>query len=180
MVRSIKSGFALGCLYLFGSIPAHAATTNVTANITDGSCEVIIPNSTLTFDNKMAYEFSFAMKTVELQQINIELNCVGTAGAAPVLNITGDSVGLADTRLFRSGNSEAKGVGFMLKEGKVSDLSGFYTASGTVAPGGAVNISQAEGISTQEFTVGLVRGADEAIPTVGAIRAKISFTFAYP
>lgn len=180
MARSIKYCFALTGLYLSCSAVVYAATTQITANISDGSCEVTIPNGNLTFDNKRASEFSSAMTTVELHHLNVELSCAGTAGIAPVLNVTGESAGLADARLFRSASSEAKGVGFMLKQGTLTDLPGFYTANGTVAPGDSVSISQDNGMSTQPFTVGLVRGKDEAIPSAGAISGKISFTFAYP
>lgn len=180
MERLIKPWFALACLSSFSSMVAHAATTDFTANITDGSCEVTIPNSTITFNTKAVPAFSSAMTAVELHHVNVELDCVNTAGFAPVLQVTGESIGLSDARLFRSGSSDAQGVGFMLKAGTVTDLSGFYTASGTLGPGDSVKISQDEGVSTQAFTVGLVRGADEAIPRGGAVRAKITFAFAYP
>lgn len=179
MVRSIDLLFVLTSIYFFNITLANAATTHIQANVVDGSCEVIIPSSTITFDSKMAYEFSSDAMALELHPLNVQLNCIG-AGTAPSLKVTGESVGLADTRLFRSGGSDARGVGFMLKEGTLTDLSSFYTASGTVAPGDSVNVSQVEGVSTQPFTVGLVRGVNEAIPSIGKINAKISFTFSYP
>lgn len=174
----LTSFLALFCS--ISSCAVHAATTNFTANIVDGSCEVTVPNSSITFDSKAIYEFPSVMTTVEVRPLIVDLNCEGTEGLAPVLNVTGEAVGLADPQLFRSGGSVAQGVGFMLKEGTFPSVSGFYTSAGTVAPGDSVAIAQSVGVSSQIFTVGLVRGANEAPPTAGAINAKISFSFAYP
>lgn len=184
MARSIKSWPILACLYAFSSVAVHAATTNFTANIIESSCEVTIPETTITFGSKSVADFPFTMATADLRALNVELNCQGSTGVAPslapYLKVTGEAMGLSDSRLFRSSSSTASGVGFMLKKGAFTDSSAFYSADGTVAPGDSVNFTQAEGVTTQQFTVGLVRGSDEVTLTAGNISAKISFAIAYP
>lgn len=184
MVQLIKSWPIIVYLYALNSGAVQAATTNFKANIIESSCEVSVPEATITFSSKSVADFPYTTSATELHPLNVELNCQGTTGfsafVAPYLRVTGEASGLSDTRLFRSGNSDAAGVGFMLKKGALSDLSTFYSANGTVAPGDAVNFTQTAGVSTQQFTVGLVRGSNEAVLTGGNITAKISFALAYP
>lgn len=157
---------------------AFAATTDIKARIVDGSCQVSFDNASITFDKKNTTQF--ATGTAEVLPLAVNLDCVEMQGKAPSMKVTGESVGLSDTRLFRAGSSTASYVGFMLKKGTLTSLADFYNAADTVAPGDTVSISQDEGISAQPFSVGLVRSAGDPMLTGGAVNARITFSFIFP
>lgn len=170
-----------GMLLVLSSIStgqAMAATTDIKARIVDGSCQISLDNASITFNSKDITQFSTG--TAEVLPLAVNLNCVEMQGKAPSMSVTGESVGLNDTRLFRAGSSTAKYVGFMLKKGTLSNLADFYNAADTVAPGDTVVISQDDGSSVQPFSVGLVRSASDPMLTGGTVNAKITFSFIFP
>ncbi|MGR7089461.1 fimbrial protein [Klebsiella aerogenes] len=177
MAPFIKPLFAGMTLMLSGAA-ASAATTEIKANIVDGSCQVSLDNASITFDQKDVTQF--ATGTAQILPLGVNLNCVEMQGKLPSLSVTGESSGLTDTRLFRAASSTAKYAGFMLKKGTLTSLNDFYHAADTVAPGDIVAIAQDQGSSVQPFSVGLVRSAGDPMLTQGNVNARITFAFIFP
>lgn len=181
MVPSISTAaacLAVGIALIGSAAVAHGATTDIKANIVDGSCQVSLDSNSLTFDRQNITQF--ATGTAQIMPLGVNLNCVEMRGKAPSLRVIGESTGLTDSRLFRGGSSTAKYAGFMLKKGTLTSLSDFYNAENTVAPGDTVLISQDDGNSVQPFSVGLVRGAGDPMLTQGNVNARITFAFIFP
>lgn len=180
MARFIDS-FSSGILLMLSGITvgqAIAATTDFTATVMDGHCQVAIDTPTLRFDRHNTTEFSDG--TAQILPLDVSVNCEGMKGQAPSMTVSGESSQLTDKRLFRAGNSSASYVGFMLKKGTLNNLKDFYNAAGTVAPGDTVAIAQDDGGSVQPFSVGLVRSAGDPPLTAGAVNANITFAFIFP
>ncbi len=180
MARLIKQVSSALLLILSGvsADQALAATTDIKATVMDGNCQVAIDTPTLKFDTKDVTQF--ATGTAAILPLAVSVNCEGMQGKTPSLTVSGESAQLSDTQLFRSASSTAKYVGFMLKKGTLNNLSDFYNAAGTVAPGDSVAITQDDGTSVQPFSVGLVRSAGDPLLTAGAVSAKITFAFIFP
>lgn len=157
---------------------ARAATTEITADIIDGACNISFSDTELVFATKRSPQFSTG--TAEVQPLNVNVNCTGLSGLKPSLKVSGDSSGVTDKRLFRSASSTADSAAFMLKKGTVTDLADFYTAPDTVSPGDVISIDKSEGEVLQHFTVGLVRGAGDPQIGGGTVNAKINFAVVYP
>jgi type 1 fimbria pilin len=155
-----------------------AATTEISADITDGTCQVSLDSSSITFDKRDPSQF--ATGTAEIRPLAVNLNCENMAGLSPALKVTGESSGVNDTRLFRDASSTANHVGFMLKKGDLTNLSTFYNAAGTVTPGDVLPIKPIDGHSVQQFSVGLVHSTKDPMPANGAVNAKITFAFIFP
>ncbi|WP_229905731.1 fimbrial protein [Rahnella laticis] len=177
-IKPVLLGFTAGLALILSGAAAGAATTEIKANIVDGSCQVSLDNASLTFDRKDTTQF--ATGTAQILPLGVNLNCVEMQGKAPSLSVTGESAGLTDTRLFRAASSTAKYAGFMLKKGTLTSLTDFYNAADTVAPGDTVLISQDDGNSVQPFSVGLVRSAGDPMLTQGNVNARITFAFIFP
>lgn len=177
LTKYITSGMLL-MLSGMSASQAIATSTDIKANITDGSCQISVDNATITFDRKDVTQFTAGAATV--LPLGINLNCVGMQGQKPSLSVSGESSGLSDTRLFRAAGSSAQYVGFMLKKGTLTSLADFYNAAGTVAPGDKVSIDPVDGDSVVPFSVGLVRSAGDPMLTAGAVNAKLTFAFIFP
>lgn len=172
---------ALNMMVLLSAMTANhamSATTEIKANIVDGQCQVSLDSANITFAVKNSYQFSTG--TAEIKPLAVNINCENMAGLSPSLKITGESSGLVDTRLFRSASSSAQYVGFMLKKGLLTDLSDFYNAENTVGPSDIVAIDQDDGTSVQQFSIGLVRSANDPMFTNGTVNGKITFAFIFP
>ena len=157
---------------------AYSAETIMKANIVEPTCAVAVTTSNIVFEKKNVGDF--ATGVAEIQPLNINLSCKYTAGLSPLLNITGDSAGLADSNLFRSASSTSQYAGFMLKRGSLNDIASFYIADGTVTPGMVIPLDVDDGNSVQSFSVGLVRSAGDPVLTAGSVNAKIAFAFVFP
>lgn len=176
MAPLIKS-FASGMLIIFSG-HVSAATTEIKADIVDGTCQVSLSNASINFDPTNSTRF--VAKTAEIRPLAVNLDCINMVGLSPSLSVTGESSGLTDTRLFRAASSTANYVGFMLKKGEVTDLSGFYNAEGTVEPGDVLAIEKEDGSSVQQFSVGLVHGAGDPMISSGSVNAHVTFAFVFP
>lgn len=139
-----------------------AATTEISADIADGTCQVSLDSSRITFNKRDPSQFSTG--TAEIRPLAVNLNCENMAGLSPALKVTGESSGVNDARLFRDKSSTASHVGFMLKKGNATNLSTFYNAAGTVIPGDVLPITPIDGSSMQQFSVGLVHSASDPMP----------------
>lgn len=168
----------VGLTLMLSGAAASAATTEIKANIVDGSCQVSFDKASIIFDQRDVTQF--ATGTAQILPLSVNLNCVEMQGKSPSLSVTGESSGLTDTRVFRTASSTAKYAGFMLKKGSLSSLTDFYQAADTVAPGDIVAIAQDEGSSVQPFSVGLVRSAGDPMLTQGNVSARITFAFIFP
>jgi type 1 fimbria pilin len=177
LIKHMTSGMLLVLSGMTAS-QVIAASTDIKANIIDGSCQVSIDSASITFERKDVTQFTAG--TAAVLPLGVKLNCVGMQGQAPSLSVTGESSGLSDTRLFRSASSSAQYVGFMLKKGTLTSLVDFYNAVDTVAPGDTVLINPVDGDSVEPFSVGLVRSAGDPMLTAGAVNAKITFAFIFP
>jgi type 1 fimbria pilin len=175
LTKHLSAGFLL---MLSGISAGHAATTDMKATIVDGNCQVAVDTPSITFDNRDVSQFSSG--TAAVLPLNVNLNCEGMQGNAPSLTVSGESSQLSDNRLFRAASSTAEFVGFMLKKGVLNNLSDFYNATGTVAPGDTVALTQDDGNFMQPFSVGLVQGAGDPPLKPGAVTAKITFAFIFP
>lgn len=177
-IKPVLVYLVAGLVMILSGAAATAATTDIKANIVDGSCQVSLDSNSITFDRHDTTQF--ATGTAQILPLGVNLNCVEMQGKAPSLSVTGESAGLADTRLFRTASSTAKYAGFMLKKGTLTSLTDFYNAADTVAPGDTVLISQDDGNSVQPFSVGLVRSAGDPMLTQGNVNARITFAFLFP
>lgn len=157
---------------------AHAATTEIKADIVDGICQVSFSNSSIIFTTKNSQQF--AGGTAEVLPLDVNMRCEGTSGLTPSLKVTGESAGVSDQNLFRSTSSTAAYAAFMLKKGTVTDTNGFYSAPNTVAPGDIIALTSDEGSSVEHFTVGLVQAAGDPPLGNGTVSASINFAFVFP
>ncbi|HGM5489490.1 TPA: fimbrial protein [Serratia fonticola] len=177
LIKHIASSMLL-VLSGMSASQAIAATTEIKANIMDGSCQISVDSASLTFERKDVTQFTAG--TAAVLPLGVNLNCVGMQGQAPSLSVTGESSGVSDPRLFRSASSSAQYVGFMLKKGTLTSLADFYSAAETVAPGDAVVINPVDGDSVEPFSVGLVHSTGDPMQTAGSVNAKITFAFIFP
>lgn len=76
---------------------ARAATTEITADIIDGACNISFSDTELVFATKRSPQFSTG--TAEVQPLNVNVNCTGLSGLKPSLKVSGDSSGVTDIRL---------------------------------------------------------------------------------
>lgn len=175
LTKPLASGILL---MLCGISGGQAATTDMKATVVDGNCQVAVDTATITFPNRDVSQFSSG--TAAIFPLGVNVNCEGMQGKAPSLTVTGESSQLSDTRLYRAASSTAQFVGFMLKKGTLNNLTDFYNATGTVAPGDTVALTQDNGSFVQPFSVGLVQGAGDPQLNAGTVSAKITFAFIFP
>jgi len=178
---SLNKQLVSGVLLAIGALTtntASAATTEVKAEITDGVCQVSFSNPSIIFSTKYSHQFTGG--TAELLPLDVNMRCTDTAGLIPSLKVTGESVGVTDTSLFRSASSTANYAAFMLKKGTLTDTTSFYTDPDTVAPGDIVALTSDDGDSVEHFTVGLVHGAGDPPLGSGTVSASINFAFVFP
>ncbi|QKJ60314.2 MULTISPECIES: fimbrial protein [Serratia] len=172
---------ALAMLFVSSGMLANtvrAAKTAISADITDGTCQVSVDSSSIAFGKRDPSQF--ATGTAEIRPLAVNLNCENMAGLSPALKVTGESSGVNDIRLFRDASSTANHVGFMLKKGSTTNLVAFYNAAGTVTPGEVLPITPMDGRSVQQFSVGLVHSTGDPMPATGVVNAKITFAFIFP
>lgn len=179
MARLIKH-ISSGLLLMLSGMPvsqALATTTDIKANIADGSCQVSLDQTSISFSNQNTTQF--ATGTAQILPLAVTLDCTSMQGQTPALSVTGESSGLNDAQLFRAASSTAKYAGFMLKKGTLTNLSDFYNAAGTVAPDDTVTVT-GDNSALQLFSVGLVHSNGDPMPTAGAVSARITFAFIFP
>lgn len=173
-------------LFMLGVIatPTLAATNDtlvMTASITKGTCTLSISPNELTFLQPHTINAFQATNAVDVSTIQLNYDCTGfSSGAQPTVKLTGETAP-GDARIFLSSQAsqDAKGIGFMLKQGEVMQLAGFYTAGTTlIADASFVLPDNNQGF--QLLSVGFVKQASTVPVTTGQAKAAITFTYVTP
>ncbi len=173
-------------LFLVGmsTTPTLGATNDtlvMTASITKGTCSLSVSPSELIFSQPHVITAFQATDAVDVSTLQLNYDCSGFPnGTQPTVKLTGETAP-GDARVFLSsqGSQDAKGSGFMLKQGEVMQLAGFYTAGTTLVADTSFGLpSNTQG--TQLLSVGFVK-QDNTVPvTAGQVKAAITFTYVTP
>ncbi|MTC50357.1 fimbrial protein [Providencia alcalifaciens] len=145
-----------------------------------GECAISVSPSLIEFKRRPSIGEFVANDAVDLQRLSLKYTCTGyETNARPEVNVTGSTA--TDTNLFLTADSTgAKGVGFMLKEGSVKDLSGYYNTGKTVVNGDSIFLPADINEGETPFTVGFIRQIGNNTVTAGAVKAAILFTVVMP
>lgn len=181
MVRSAKplSGVALACVLVSSGIQAaDTAEVNFTAQISDGTCDVQLSQSSLQFGIHKAVDFQSGA-TVAMLPLTATVICSGAT--TPKMSVSG-STPYSDSTIFRDPGSVATGVGFMVRQdtGDI-DLGSFYNPSQAVSNNVSFALSPVGNAGTphnEPFLLGLVRAGIESV-TPGAVKSTLTFTVSF-
>ncbi|SUB82593.1 fimbrial protein [Pragia fontium] len=149
----------------------------LTAQIGKGSCSFSTNTDTVEFKNYIVNDFKSG-DAVGILPLKLLYQCEGyDDGLKATVSISGMTP--QDTRVFLSGPSTTSGVGFMLKDGSMTETTGFYNAGTTLLNGGSfvVNaVAQGEHI----ISIGFVKQNTTSNVTSGNANAAVTFTFELP
>lgn len=171
---------------LMFSFLSYGATLNVSANINNGTCDVVSNNNLIIFNPISHNVFNERKQTLQIISFNLELkNCMTLSGGVMRhgVRVTGD-VSQEDRYLFQKlSKDSAEGVGIILREGEyMGTLRNFYDQSLMVSDGMYTHIAQAGEAAVNKnliFTVGLSNGDSQSPVTPGDVLAYLEFSFVY-
>jgi type 1 fimbria pilin len=181
MARYAKAILFTWFLSAQGALAASSASVDFSAQISDGSCELTLSDTTLNFGVHLRSKVQDA-STVMMLPLTAAIRCSGAT--SPSLTVTGTPytmAGLSRPVVFRDADSAASGVGFMVRRdtGGISQ-SNFYSMDSALANGEPVTLN-AIGEATwqnESFLLGLVRAGSLPV-TPGTVKAILTFTVAY-
>ncbi|MEA5217557.1 fimbrial protein [Enterobacter cloacae] len=181
MVRSAKplSGVALACVLVSSDIQAaDTAVVNFSAQISDGTCDVQLSQSSLQFGIHKVVDFQSG-NTVEMLPLTATVTCTGAT--TPKMSVSG-SAPYSDGTIFRDPGSVATGVGFMVRQdtGNI-DMGAFYNPSQAISNNVSFALSPVGSAGTphnESFLLGLVKAGSEIV-TPGAIKSTLTFTVSF-
>ncbi|GKX53671.1 hypothetical protein SOASR029_39800 [Budvicia aquatica] len=180
IVRNSKSAAILAVALLLLPATLLAADNNtvrVTAEITKGSCEFSTSTDSVEFTPQTVSSFSSG-NAAAVMPLTLQYHCEGYEANAKI-GIAAIGVVSPDDRLFLSSASTAAGVGFMLKNGVVTDKAGFYSTGTTVKNGAKFSVDMATQ-GEHPLTVGFVKQNTSTAVTSGDVKASIMFMFVMP
>nr|MDQ6119428.1 fimbrial protein [Klebsiella pneumoniae subsp. pneumoniae] len=155
---------ALACVLVSSGIQAaDTAEVNFTAQISDGTCDVQLSQSSLQFGIHKAVDFQSGA-TVAMLPLTATVICSGAT--TPKMSVSG-STPYSDSTIFRDPGSVATGVGFMVRQdtGDI-DLGSFYNPSQAVSNNVSFALSPVGNAGTphnEPFLLGLVRAGIESV-----------------
>lgn len=170
----------------FFSGVAHGTQLDVSAYITNGTCDVATTQPVIMFAAVAPNVFNKQKQTVQIASFNLEVkNCttIGGGGLRPGVLVNGD-VSPEDPYLFRTHSPDnAQGIGVLLREGEYKGhLAGFYDPTSLVSDGHYTNIGQPGDAVIERklsYTFGLSNGASTSSVSPGDVLATLQFSFAY-
>lgn len=182
---------ALGMM-LFCCVAAAAnnAKVDFTATISEGACEVTLPGgSEINFDNidpaGLIGQNEHFSSTQDFT-VNVKCSGLGPGGAVPKLTLTGevisDSGASAEAKkLFRNDSgSVSKGFGVAIMPGSTADWSKILTANDTTPVSGDVSATAGVNVPfVSAVACGTTADCAATKLTAGALKAAVTFTFAY-
>lgn len=161
-----------------GGRAADSAVVNFSAQISDGTCDVQLSQTSLQFGTHKAADFQ-AGATVAMLPLTATVICTGAT--TPKMSVSG-STPYSDNTIFRDPASVAAGVGFMVRQDTGGiDLGAFYNPAQAVSNNVSFSLSPVGGAGTphsEPFLLGLVRAGSESV-TPGAIRSTLTFTVSF-
>lgn len=174
-LTAILAGASL--LLSAGLTIADNNVVSVTAEITKGNCEFSTSIGDVEFSSQTINSFSPG-NAAAVMPLKLLYECDGY--------LSGEKMGVfiltqasADSNVLLSSTSTATGVGFMLKEGEVTETAGFYNAGTTLKNGGKFIIDMAaEGEHT--LSVGFVKQNNATAVKAGDAKASVTFMFVMP
>lgn len=162
----------------------HAAdTTSVefSAQISDGSCEIILSDTGLSYGMHRVSDAQLN-STLRVLPLTAIITCSGPT--IPTLTVSGTPLAALPTPrkvIFRDVDSVANGVGFMVRRdtGGLSN-SNFYNTDAALANGESVTLAAIPGetMRNEPLLLGLVRVGNESV-TPGNIKATLTFRVTY-
>lgn len=163
-------------------LPAlHAADNSIvtlTATIGKGTCAFATNTDAVEFAQPQIISDFHAGNAVATQLFQLSYHCEGYENnSKATLSVSGATS--SDNRVFLSNTSTAEGVGFMLKDGTVTALDGFYNA-GTTLKNGDTLLVDAVTSGEHALSIGFVKQNGSLNVTSGAVNAAVTFTFAVP
>lgn len=180
IVRSSKSTTILIVVTLLFSSGVTAAdnnVVNVTAEITKGKCEFSTTTDSVEFSPQIASNFSSG-NAAAVMPLKLQYQCEGYANNDE-LGIVILSSPSPDNQVLLSNASTATGVGFMLKNGEVTEKAGFYSAGTTLTHGSKFIVdTMAQG--EHRLSVGFVKQNTATAIKPGDAKASVIFMFVMP
>lgn len=180
IVRNSKSAAILIiALLLFPTalIAADNNVVNVTAEITKGSCEFSTTTDSIEFPSQIVSSFSPG-NAAAVMPLKLQYKCEGYSNNAK-LGIFILSPPSPDSQVLLSSTSTTTGVGFMLKNGEVTEKTGFYSAGTTLSHGSKFIIDMAAQ-GEHLLSVGFVKQNTATAVTPGDAKASVIFMFVMP
>jgi hypothetical protein len=177
IIRSSKSLAILVTASLLFPAKLIAADNNVvtaTAEILKGNCGFSTSTYSIEFPSQTVSSFRLG-NAAAVMPLKVLYECEGFEANSKMAVITMGSVS-SDTKVFASSTSTATGVGFMLKDGEVTETAGFYNAGRTLGVGDKFTAD----MKTQgEYTlsVGFVKQNTSTPVTSGDVTASVMLMF---
>lgn len=169
---------------LIFTLAQHAFAGNfleITAEIeSTGECNISVSPSVLEFKQHPAPSHFLPNDAVEAIKLKLNYQCEGyETNVQPKIVVTGTPSN--DAKLFLNADPKnPKGVGFMLKNGEVTNLSGFYSAGNTLSNGDNLLLPAGAKQGEVPLTVGFIRQAGNEAVTAGTAKASILLTVLMP
>lgn len=166
--------------YLISSVSfaSDTATVDFSAVITDGSCDISLSDTRLSFGTHRYVDVSGMTSGTTIKMLPLTANVTCSSASSPILSVAGTTS--SSPAIFRDADSVSSGVGFMIRR----DIGGITTGSfyDEVA---AMKVNEpvilnpvGDGqASVEPLLLGLVRDSDGLSP--GLIKASVTFTVLY-
>ncbi|MFC0226307.1 fimbrial protein [Serratia aquatilis] len=184
MARCSNAHYGALLLCLLPAVPPLAANTTAVefrAQISDGSCELMLSETALSYGVHRVSDLQ-AASTASLLPLTAGIQCSGAT--TPTLSISGNTYTTASVpqqALFRDADSVASGVGFMVRRDNGGITAGnFYNPSAALVNGVPVTLpAVTEGsVHKEPLLLGLVRAGNEPV-TPGIVKATLTFKVTY-
>ncbi|WP_254684272.1 fimbrial protein [Providencia heimbachae] len=145
-----------------------------------GECDISISPSSIEFKRRPIVSDFIANDAVDTQLLSLTYECKGyDSNVKPEIKVTGSVSN--DANLFLSASSQgASGAGFMLKNGKITNLTGFYTTGNTLTDGDTLFLPAGENQGELPLTIGFMRQSGNQTITAGSVKASILLTVLMP
>lgn len=163
------------------ALAADTASVEFSAQISDGSCELTLSETTLSYGIYRVRDLQ-AARAVSLLPLTASIQCSGAT--TPTLSVSGTSYSPASVPqavLFRNTDSVASGVGFMVRRNNGGiTLGNFYNLSAALVNDMPVTLPAVTGGSAhnEPLLLGLVRAGNEPV-TPGVLKATLTFKVTY-
>ncbi|HGN2078747.1 TPA: fimbrial protein [Providencia stuartii] len=181
-IRNHKLSTLVACLLMASTMQSFAGNKlEILADIQSiGECDIEVTPSNIEITRRPVVGDFRLNDAVDITPIKLSYQCRDyETTVMPEVMVTGDVSN--DPNLFLTENpAGAKGVGFMLKNGEVSELVGFYSKGKTLKNNESFYLPAGSTKGSLPMTIGFVRQADNSTVTAGSAKASILLTVVMP
>ncbi|CNI73511.1 fimbrial protein [Yersinia intermedia] len=182
--RCVKALAACLLITLFpqkDTFAADTTTVEFSAQISDGSCELTLSETALSYGIYRMTDAQ-AASTAGLLPLTATIQCSGAT--IPTLSVSGTaytSASVPQAVIFRDADSVASGVGFMVRRdtGGIT-LGNFYDTGAALVNGTPVTLPAVaeQAVYNAPLLLGLVHAGSEPV-TPGTVKASLTFKVTY-